>query len=247
MKFVILAPPRSGSTLLCRALRNHPNIECAGERFLDLYGKEPKDFQKYASENSLHGFILEDGLVDYTLYLKSIFMKFNGFKIIHSQVKPSSYIFKELDKIDDLKVLYLRRHLLESFISFHYSKQVNCRGNQTWHILPHKELPVDVPHEFNTVEISQYFKTVDVENALRRTLKNRPSLTVNYYDLANDWERTVLEIQEFLEVYPMKLPITLKKRTRKSPCQLMNNYSEISKFFWRTKYADLFDLKKMFL
>lgn len=116
-KFVIVAPPRSGSTFLRMALARHPQIVCHGEimgaRVLGLFhpGSDPED-QRYVRARSIERFSTD---LVYARDADAV-----GLKILYQQMlmPHAAQFVRDMIEDTDVKVIYLwRRNLFARFLS----------------------------------------------------------------------------------------------------------------------------------
>tara|TARA_B100000123_G_C25739810_1_gene433268 strand:+ start:2277 stop:3080 length:804 start_codon:yes stop_codon:yes gene_type:complete len=257
IKFVILAPQRTGSNLLVSYLDHINAIRC---RY---------DIMCYKSLESNQDFIKEFGI---TNFIESCYhhnfdgnMKFkeeienpnlaNGFKlsykdlmnyyfydngVLKSSLKPEDEIEEILDyfKQNNYKIILLdRKSKIEQYYSFKTAENTN-----KWMITDEKDLPER--DESITVDMNNfdYYITNNVnwEKYAKDRLSEFDTFNLLYEEFVEDIEGTVAEICEFLGVrfnlnrehLANKIPI---KQRRTSIVNLIENYNEVRQYLRRHK------------
>lgn len=123
--FLIVAQPRSGSTLLAQALHNHPHLTCHDELFSPgwVHGYRPKSEAEAVSPEQL----LVDRERDPERFLLERVLKNTsdggqvGFKVVYSDIfsnTPTARFLLQLATKSRIRVIHLRRlNMLRCFIS----------------------------------------------------------------------------------------------------------------------------------
>lgn len=107
-RFVLFAHPRSGSTNLLQALRQHPEIRIAEEPFHKCYHSWVRDEPNYVD--------LISDVSTLERQLAALYAKYDGIKVLDYQLAKELYTHLLLKP--DIKVIALRRrNLLQSIIS----------------------------------------------------------------------------------------------------------------------------------
>lgn len=123
--FVIIAQPRSGSTLLADSLHRHPNIICHDEIFSEtvVHGYRPKDGTNIPQPSKLlveRNNDPEQFLCNYILPDKESGIQI-GFKVVYSDLFAANSLAKFLMKFilsENIRVIHLRRlNQLRCFVS----------------------------------------------------------------------------------------------------------------------------------
>jgi LPS sulfotransferase NodH len=135
VKFIILCYPRTGSTLLITALGAHPKINQGMEIFNpEQEGDDPWVHWRKATFKRLYGnhdsYLNTDGNLDgnrFDLSLLAIefFKEFNGTKVMYDQLDRCSKVWDYLRSLDDLRVIVLRRNVVEAAVSFRIAMETN--------------------------------------------------------------------------------------------------------------------------
>jgi len=135
VKFIILCYPRTGSTLLITALGTHPNINQGMELFNpEQEGNDPWVHWRKATFEALYGshdsYLNADGYLDgnrfdLRLLASEFFKVFDGTKIMYDQLHRRSHVWDYLRSLDDLRVIVLRRNVVEAAVSFRTAMETN--------------------------------------------------------------------------------------------------------------------------
>ena len=224
MKFILFCYPRTGSTLICKALNAHPDFVFGQEMFNARYAPEcasvgpawreavfkkcfGKSLDKLTTTSFSHN-IKETHLntidYDYSCYLDHLFDKLDGFKIISNQIHCDSKIWDQLlDR--KVKFIFLERNVEESCRSFHTSIKTRI-----WH----SEKPVNLPpvdvDEAGIVDFTNYF--VGAYNKVKMKLSTPENhIVLNYSEIADQWDSLCDKLCCFLGIKPMVLPKLLSK------------------------------------
>lgn len=222
--FIVLTRSRTGSNMLSSLLNNHPNINVQGEIFRRLNGQNYKD-------------VLASGFPKQPFYIKA-----NGFKIFyyHPQDDPSSDIWNDLVKMQNLHIIQLkRRNVLRSLIS---SK-----------IAANKKFWMST-ESTDTVKLSERIVTLTEEelrdgfeytkrriNKAEQMFCSHPFLTLFYEDLLDDIESNLRDTCKFLGVRYRPLKTPLKRQNPESMRDLVINYEELKSAFQGTEWESYFE------
>ena len=237
MKFIILCHPRTGSTLLIKALGDHPAIsqgmeifnpilegnacyvDWRKEVFIELYGKQD-------SYTDPIGYLDADRF-DLSLLARRFFQDFNGTKIMYDQISLRSKAWHYIQSFEDLRVIILERNLVESAVSFRIAMQTNI-----WHIenrssnppCPRMEYPIEFFgwfYDHFCAAASEFAAMFDDSRVIR----------VNYRDLVTSWPATMQLIQSHLGVEPLEIPKAYEKRCRERLEDLIVNYHDVRRHY----------------
>jgi LPS sulfotransferase NodH len=239
MKFIILCHPRTGSTLLIRALGDHPDIrqgmeifnpilegnaryvDWRKEAFTELYGKQDSYTDKIG--------YLDADRFDLSLLAERFFRDFNGTKIMYDQISTRSKAWLYIQSLEDLRVIILERNLVESAVSFRIAMQTDI-----WHIengssnppCPRMEYPLEFFgwfYDHFCAGAGEFAATFDESRIIR----------VNYRDLVTSWPATMQLIQSHLGIEPLEIPKAYEKRRRERIEDLVVNYHNVRRHYSR--------------
>ena len=240
-KFVILSYPRTGSTLLCRALNKHPDLSVQDE-ILHPNESNMVRWREHVGYSNLET-IKDDADGEFNRikkvpedFLANAFDHLNGFKILYVQILPDSPIWEQLIELD-VKIIYLERNLLCSAFSFKH-----CMVSGAWTAFNDQYLP-HVNFEMNPVWLTDYLEKIqNIQEGISRKLTTLTSMNVKYNDLVKNWNKEISDIQYFLDIKQGTLPKITTKRTKMPFESLITNYGGIRKHILKSKWSQL--LKK---
>ena len=111
LSFVVIGPNRSGSTLFCWMLNEHPNVECKFEYFNKLnYGRYSK---KYNTTDPIK--ILENLLKDNWDNPEHVKKDRTGFKFLFPNNRPeTNKLYEYLLKCHKIKKILITRNPIEN-------------------------------------------------------------------------------------------------------------------------------------
>jgi hypothetical protein len=248
-EFVVVAPARSGSTMLVHALDSHPDICCHGEVLgrhrvwafsqkarqpvmqKSVHMRQPEYWQ------SLLNLREKDHVVFYREYLFSpkITQRAVGFKILYPQLLDLHFadVVEQICADVSVGVIYLhRRDTFRRFLSERLYLDSIARKNASTVVPAGPGVTIDLDHFVQGVR--------NHEAALRRAqkwLEGHRSITVYYEDLVHNKGRTLAGLQEFLGVEVRDLEYRTKKASGDSPETMIINFSEIEDRANEPKYA----------
>jgi LPS sulfotransferase NodH len=239
MRFIILCYPRTGSTLLIRALGDHPDIRQGMEIFnpilegnayyvdwrkevlLELYGKQD-------SYTDAIGYLDADRF-DLSLLAKRFFEDFNGTKIMYDQISPRSKAWLYIKSLEDLRVIILERNLVEAAVSFRIAMQTNI-----WHIENRSSNPPCPRMEYPTEFFGWFYDHFcAAASEFAAAFDDSRILRMNYRDLVTSWPTATGLIQSHLGIQPLELPMAYAKRRRERIKDLIVNYHNVRRHYSR--------------
>lgn len=204
MRYVVLCPPRSGSTLLMSAIGAHPGAAHCMEPFNpDLSGDAAHDVWRRERAAQLFG--PKDAWLDAAGYLDgarlpleklaaAVFDTFAGAKILWDQVKVASPVWDVLAALPDLRVIVLKRNPVACAASFRAALDSNV-----WHLPVGATAPAPPSLRFEPGYFSWFFDWFCApEQLIRARLAARPQIEVLYDRLVSDWASEITRICDFL-------------------------------------------------
>jgi LPS sulfotransferase NodH len=246
VKFIILCYPRTGSTLLITALGAHPEINQGMELFIpEQEGTDQWVHWRRATFEALYGhrnsYLNADGNLDgnrFDLSLLAIefFKVFNGTKVMYDQLDRRSNVWDYLRSLDDLRVIVLRRNLVEAAVSFRIAIDTNVwfvpnENSYIWYSgtaltppSPAWTYPLWYFDWFydHYCSSEQYFVNLFPGNA---------TMVVDYHDMVSHWGQIIPSIQKHFGVDPVEIPMMFDKRTQGKIEELISNYDEIRRHY----------------
>ena len=256
--FLLLAHPRSGSTLLLRSLADHPNVKMFGELFNDeederqrafagrrrsgadlQAGSDASDYYKEGEDGAefLRQRVLRNSSPDPNI--KAI-----GFKLFYCQARENPYVktvWEYLLTNPNIYVIHLqRRNLLESYFSLRVATIT-----REW-ARPKGATPSDFTLEPFRLDPEQCARKFNAITAHREWVKTswsrRPMLEITYEDdLRGKYEQTIRAIEDFLDLEHVPTEQRLEKQARRPPREAILNYAELKEYFRYTLHEEYFE------
>lgn len=224
--FVIIGHPRSGSTLLTSALREHPSIRMYGEVFQD-------DLEARKESLSPLDKVYQDGADGATYLNQVIFAKNNdpdlratGFKLFYTQARESAArsAWGYLRERTDILVIHLvRDNTLDAFVSLLEAEKsgnwvLELNQERSMHTLVH------IDHERCLKFLDEIFV---YREWVRYAFRFHQVLELSYErHLVANFDIALNDVQEFIEVPCQQLPILLKKQGVGTVETRVVNYNE---------------------
>ena len=228
IKFIILAAPRTGSTLLGLSLNQHPHLTCIHEPMhtrKDIREQAVKNLIKSCEnpQDWMNEFYQLEGNVGF----KQIY--FNDKSQIDSQI-----VFDYL-KQHQIKIIHLiRENILDSYVSLRMAIKTGVwrMDQDEWNDIPRQVY-------IQPQECKKYFQEVEEMQEKIRSLPNE-KMEITYHELTTEYEKTLNQCFDFLEVEQMKINQPLNKL--KKSINPLKNGTELKKYFQNTKYEKFFRL-----
>ena len=223
-KYIILSPPRSGSTLLSRMMLAHPNVKGEGEYFDRLKNKNP-------------AMLLETLFSPQKMSVQAV-----GFNIHynHPADEKNNEAWKLLREFPDLYVIHLsRKNILRYGLSTKIARKLNV-----FRIKRVKDRP-DLGRRKVIITPPELKKIIaDVErDAVRYNsmFSANPMIEVEYEKLILNPSVEFQRLTNFLEL-PEKEPRLLSEIMNPEPLsELIINYDELKDEFKLTEWSWMFE------
>jgi LPS sulfotransferase NodH len=239
-QFIIMSYPRTGSTLLCSSLNQHPDLQVGMELFHGCLANCGDDqllvwredaFQKLYSQGE-NDLLHIDVLNRYTLdesrcgglgdFARLIVEQHNGFKFQYYQLNVASPVWDFYEQeAPELKVIFLERDLLECTLSLRLAQTTGM-----WQKFNEHEVIADVPQHIDLGHLRKFYRSFCVQEDLYKA-RFVNSIAVSYDELIGSWESVTERIQKFLGLDVVSLPQHVFKRTSGSLQELVCNYDRI--------------------
>lgn len=265
VRYVLLTMGRTGSTILSRMLREHPNIvdyqelfnvdyqaeyrRCTSKQTSLKYWLSFPPGEKYRDQKNFTAIPLEASasgiLRDYVWcggYASGI--KAVGFKLLYYQLNHDGPYPDLSDAFEDLLpslrvILLTRDHYLETYLSHLVSSRI-----RQWHITSERERKPRPRIQIQETDLTHAFEHYDHAWDRLQNLAGRAQsqLTVRYEHLITDrqdcWDRTV----KFLGVPAVPMPeVSLKKVEVRTMSEAIVNFDELRRHFSGSKWESFFD------
>jgi LPS sulfotransferase NodH len=222
--FVIVADLRTGSTLLHSTLDTHPQIRCYGELFhpQNLPDNQVPGHDRYALSGRA---LIHQALV-------TTDARATGFRAMIFLPVPSeprwADAWESLRALEDLRVIYLwRQDRLAQYASLLVAQKTGVYHPYA------SDADVLRPENRPTVTIDPgalqaWVRQRDELFATRRQqLSGKHALEVQYEQLVNDWDKTMLGIQHFLRVDTVPLSPAKQKQETRPLRDVVANYTQL--------------------
>lgn len=218
-KFIILTRSRTGSNLLVSYLNNHTNIYMRGEVFHKLSNRDPqKVLEKYfrIQPQSIHA---------------------SGFKIFyyHPLDGPCEQLWELLKNDNSIKIIHLyRKNLINTLVSRKIALKTNAWSSEKKSNLNKKIYvnPVQLENEIK--------KTIQWQNVFNKLFQEHNIFHLYYEDFIKDQNKTLENIQNFLNIPINILNTHLKKQQKKRLDKVILNHDELKKYFSNTEWGIYF-------
>ncbi len=239
MKFVLLCFPRSGSTLLISALGAIPGVRQGMEVFnpelggdadwvdwrkaalADLYGPEVS----YLDERGY----LDEGRFNLALLTERFFAEFDGTKVMYDQLGLDSPVWDALTAMPDLRVIVLRRNVVEAALSFARALNTNI-----WHVASTDEVPPSPTLDVDVDFVRWFYDHFCArEQLVTSKFDSSQMLEVSYEELVTDWAETLDRLQTWLGLEAKPVPKMFRKRTDGKVTETVRNFDDLA-----AHYAD---------
>lgn len=224
--FVILAGPRSGSTLLQTTIDQHPNLVCMHE--LARMDVKPPNFSRYFLGKQKNLCALRNS--NAREFLKDIYnakqpqmIKALGFKALFTQPAKKTgnwdIFWTALSEVADLRVIHLTRNRVESVASLSVALKTN-----RWRGVVYEENPITVDADWF---IEHMRKEASLEQAACRLLSESKLYEVDYAELVTERQRICDGVFDFLGLCPSPVFFLLRKQRATGFETLIGNWDEI--------------------
>jgi len=224
LSFVIISPMRCGSSLICKLLDAHPNINCKLEYCA-----------KYQIEELYEKYNTRDAIQALTLVMNSdkSWETNSGFKFLfHHERSDTEELYKLLLQTASIKKIMLTRNPLESYISLKTAQKTN----EFW--LGRKTSEHKI--KFVKENFLEYTDRCNNEYNYALSTVQGPMTTVDYKEICNT--SCLRELHRFLEVSYIHAPLpewTLGQSTKQNHTQMsyrVENFTEMVDYVSTTPY-----------
>jgi len=206
-KFIITGNDRSGVTLLKESINNHSDIICFPE--LLSMNEESRIIHNHKCFKNGKWLKNKNNVIEYLK--ENIFdtLYNTGIKITIKQIFKWN-ILEYLSNIPDLKIIFVKRNYLASYISL-----IKSNNNKIWSVSDHTSMSKSQPVELDIDNFLSYMKTFNtMENIVIQELSN--NYIILYRDLIENYNKIMHKVFDFLMI-----PSTLKF----PPTKLLYNFN----------------------
>ncbi len=245
--FIIVGMPRTGSTLLLRALQQHPDIQAYSELFHWLEAERMAAYHVIHFKSAAIGFDSGTGnalefLREWVWGQTNAHFKAVGFKIFaeHAVENSSPDFFQSLlREFPGLHVIHIQRpNYLDVFVSWLMAQQTG-----EWFI---PSDGVSAKASDKTIspapdEADAFFaKMESADRFFADTFSGGSYLPIFYEDLSRNLQETCGQVFQFLGVGASPVTPLIKKQIERGIPEIIRNYRQLSEHFSGTKYSRLF-------
>ena len=234
MPFVLVAPPRSGSTLLQRYLHAHPNAVCMHELYSP--GAGTPRFMRY--QLGRRSALLrkrgepERFLSDLLLGKHPPWIRAAGFKLLYAQPREPelrSRAWKAVTGVPGMRVVHLLRNPVRCAVSLEVARQTgDWIGRST-----------DTAHRIDPAKLVRRLERLDaMQRDCSKRLSTLESHTVQYQDLVNDPPRCLGSVFSFLGLPRQSLPAPIRRQNARSLESTVKNMAEIESALAGTRWIE---------
>ncbi len=223
-KFIVIAGPRTGSSLLVDGLDSHPAILAEHEIFINLKGRS------------------EDAILNKMYSKVSPATKAVGFKIFYLQPydDDTKLIWTKLQNMADLYVIHLkRRNLLRVIASTDIAIKtkvwIGRKGRQQ---IPLEEKQVHLAYE----SVLKRFEQIrGNEEKFKLMFQDKKYMDIFYEDIINNPKDEFQRATDMLELDPFTPKWDILKQNPEKLSNLIINYAELKAKFQDTKWYSFFE------
>jgi LPS sulfotransferase NodH len=238
-RFVLFASRRTGSTNLALTLDRHPHIVCGNE----LLNPDDKiwDWYQIRRPDMTTAELLEAGFTCGSVRYPGAEIECIGYKVLDYQVDHDSQHPDAVSLLAEMKGLYVliltRRNLLECVRS-----DAQARLTQTYH-WPRESGSTS---SLSTVRLEYdecnafFLRTERLMETINAHFTGFRKLQLVYEDLYGDFDRSIEQIESFLEVKLQPLEHFMVKQENRPLCEAIENYYELKTAFQDSKYQRFF-------
>lgn len=251
-KFVILAVPRTGSTMLSRSLNKHSEIFCGEEIFHFSFRKNSgtnqfkffkiKLFSKklnYVINYPFTFFRIKKFLNQFFTNRRKENYQARGFKLMYYQTLYLPGLLTFLKENNIKVILLLRENIFKNAIS-------DMRARQTGIYHKHQKpgpatstmprFKVSISRLKNTMARIQHQKS-----QLEKIIKDFDHLRLSYEEITEQWSNSIKKIETFLKVTEEPLEAVTSKLNSDNLKEMISNYNDVADWLEQHDYSDFID------
>lgn len=245
--FVIVGMPRTGSTLLLKALQQHPDIQAYGELFHWLEAERVAPYHAIHLRSATLGFDAATGnplefLREWVWGASNARYKAVGFKIFaeHAVDHSSPDFFESLrNQFPGLHVLHIQRpNYLDVLASWLMAQQTG-----EWFV-PSGSDPASAAAPTISAapdEAEAFFSRMEsADKFFAETFAAGAYLPVTYEDLSRDLQATCDRIFDFLGVERSPVVPLIRKQIGRDIHEIVSNYRQLAGHFADTPFSRFF-------
>lgn len=249
--FIIVGMPRTGSTLLLKALRQHPDIQAYGELFHWLETERKARYHAVHLKSASISFDAENGnalefLREWVWGQTNASFKAVGFKIFaeHAVENSSPDFFQSLlQDIPGLHVIHIQRpNYLDVFVSWLMAQKTG-----EWFISSDSDSKKVVDQTVSAApdQADAFFaKMESADRFFADTFFGDAYLPIFYEDLSQNLQETCDRVFQFLGVRKSPVMPLIRKQIERDIPEDLSNYRQLTQHFSSTKYSRFFHARR---
>ncbi len=246
-KFVVFTTPRTGSSLLVKTLDKHPEIFCAGELFFfkgDIYHNESRyHFWRFSFLNNKINYLINYPKLFLTLtgflnrfYASDSELQAKGFKLMHFQTYYIPGIFDYLKKNNIKVIVLIRKNVLRNTLS-----DLRARTTRVYHNDHEGQVAVIPKFKVDIDELGKKMKQIEGFDKQLEVSTSNLNRKIVYYEDFENWEKTISDILNYLNVTNIPLPPASKKLNPDKLEDMIENFGEIKTWLHKNDYNKYLD------
>ncbi|MCC7128910.1 MAG: sulfotransferase [Anaerolineae bacterium] len=241
VKFILLGRSRTGSNFVRGLLNSHPQIITFGEVFVsnqeikwgfDDYTSAPGAFELFQQDPP--AFLQQMLFCDYPRGIAAV-----GFKLFyyHARENELEVVWRHLQAQKDIRILHIKRR---NMLRTHLSHARAVHTDQWANVSGEHEAEPPIALDFDEC-LKDFEQTSQWEVEYDQFFAAHPRYDVFYEELVNDFDRQVIQIQDFLEVKHAPLESDTYKQSHKPLSRSIVNYAELKEKFSGTQWEKFFN------
>jgi LPS sulfotransferase NodH len=242
-RFIVVGRSRTGSNLLRSLLNAHSRVEAYGEVFRNP-GREAMDWDHTGylrQSDRMHRLLLDDPV---KFIETRVFRRYPaeiaavGFKIFyyHAQERSWQPVWPYLKQQTAIRVIHMKRR---NMLSTHLSRK-RAEITDVWvNTSGQAEQPVAVTLDYDQC-LADFQRTRAWEETCDAQFASHPKIDLFYEDLAQDNDREMRRVQQFLGLDYQPVAPAIYKQSQQTLAEAIANYDDLRGKFTGTPWAAFF-------
>jgi LPS sulfotransferase NodH len=192
-----------------------PYVAWRAQALAELYGPQ-------ASYLDAQGY-LDGERFDLTRLATRFFQDFDGTKVMYDQVARSPAVWQNLVAMPDLRVLVLRRNIIEAAVSFKIALETHV-----WHVASGAAGHAPAPITFDLSYFAWFYDHFCAsEAAVVAHFQPRQCRALDYATLVTDWTGIMAGVYAHLGLEPQIAAMPFRKGVERGVIEMVANFTEI--------------------
>lgn len=244
VRFIVVGRSRTGSNLLRSLLNAHSGVETYGEVFRSP-GRDAMDWDHIGvlrQSDRMHRLLLDDPIkfIETRIYRRyPAGIAAVGFKIFYYHAREGNWqtVWPYLQQQTSHHVIHMKRR---NMLSTHLSRK-RAEITDVWvNTSGQAEPPVAVTLDYDQC-LADFQRTQAWEEAADAAFAGHPKIELFYEDLAQDNDRAMRPVQQFLGLDYQPVAPTIHKQSRQTLAEAIANYDELKERFAGSPWAAFFE------